>query len=237
MIDRLATKIRTVDIEILVGKFHTLMASDIHNIKLFTDGFIKKLFKCSHPNLLKIYLLPFNTWLDNTILGELLAMTYEKELLLSEFNSIFDDNQSITSYPIPTFSQLIIPLDNSEYTIVATETVQNCSELTLKDVKDIKELLKSHWGLTEHAIQLAAIGYNCIYWMIPKTVKPLIEEISQESDGQGCNEIYVDSLLSDNFYTNFDQPKISGPFIVSNFSSQLTEVCTYKISKHMHALQ
>ena len=79
--------------------------------------------------------------------------------------------------------------------------------------------MKSHWRLTEHAIQLAAIDNNCIYWMIPKKVKPLIEEISRE-DGPGCNEIYVDTLLPDNFFANFDQQKISSPFTVSNVSSQ-----------------
>ena len=128
----------TVDIEILVGKFRTLMASDIHSIKLFTDSFIKKLFNCLHSNqeyscsnLFRIYLLPFNTWLDNAILGELLPTAYEK-VMLSKFNYILDDNAPITSYPIPTFSQLIIPLDDSEYTIIATETVRNSSELTLK---------------------------------------------------------------------------------------------------------
>ena len=224
MIDRLAAKIK-VDIEILSDKCHTLMASDTHNIKLFTDSFIKKLFKCSHSNLLKVYLLPFNTWLDNTILKELVTVAYEKDDTLKLFEFL-DDNQPITSYPIPTFSQLIIPLDDSEYTIVATETVYDCNKLTLKDVKDIKELLKSRWELTEHAIQLAAIDYKCIYWMIPKQVKPLIEAVNQDSDGLGCNEIYVDTLLPDKFFSKFDQQKIGGPFIVSNFSSRcLTKVC------------
>ena len=67
VIDKLVTQLHTVDIEFLADKCRTLMASDVHNIKLFTDSFIKKLFKCSHPNLLKIYLLPFITWLDNSL--------------------------------------------------------------------------------------------------------------------------------------------------------------------------
>ena len=68
VIDQLVTQLHTVDIEFLADKCRTLMASDVHNIKLFTNSFINKLFKCSHSNLLKIYLLPFITWFDNTIL-------------------------------------------------------------------------------------------------------------------------------------------------------------------------
>ena len=235
IIDRLAG----VDMECLAEKCCALMASDIHNIKLFTDSFIKKLFKCSHSSLFKIYLLPFITWFDYTILKELVTI-YEIDDTLESFCEIIqviDDIHLITSYPIPTFSQLIIPLDDSEYTIIATETVHDCNKLTVKDVKDIKELLKSHWELTEHAIQLAAIDHNCIYWMIPKQVKPLIEEISQKSDGPGCNEIYVDTLLPDHFFSNFDQQKnYHGPFIVSNFSSQYSSqhFVSYKINKCMY---
>ena len=54
VIDKLAAQLHTVDIEFLAEKCDTLMASDVHSIKLFTDSFIKKLFKCSNSNLLKI---------------------------------------------------------------------------------------------------------------------------------------------------------------------------------------
>ena len=152
------------------------MASDTHNIKLFTDSFMKKLFKCSDSNLLKLYLLPFNNWLDNTILKELLK-GYEK-IDISKFLCITDDTQPITSYPIPTFSQLIIPWDDSEYTIVAIKIVKSCSDLTLAGIAGIKEFLRSYWELTAHALQLIAIDYfyNFIYWIIPKNVKFLIED-------------------------------------------------------------
>ena len=167
MIDKLVAQLHTVDMVFLADTCCALMASDVHNIKLFNYGFIKKLFKCSHPSLLKIYLLPFITWLDNSILIEL-ATAYEKFSVLElfcKFIHIIDDTEPITSYPIPIFSQLMIPLDDSEYTMVAVKTFQNCSKLVLKDVKDVKELLTSHWELTAHALHLVAIDYhyNCMY--------------------------------------------------------------------------
>ena len=223
MIDKLVTQLHTVDIEFLVEKCRTLMASDVHNIKLFTDSFIKKLFKCSHSTLLKIYLLPFNTWLDNTILVKVVTANKENDTvkLLRKFNSRIDDTQSITLYPIPNFSQLIIPLDDCEHSIVATETLQNCSEFTLKGVVDVKELLTSLWELTAHAIQLAAIDYhyNCMYWMIPKQVKSLVEDkLSQGQRELQCRGIFMAVLLPNSFFYNFDQQVINSPFNISNDS-------------------
>ena len=177
VVDKLVSQLHTVDVEFLADKCRTLMASDIHGIQLFTDSFIKKLFKCSHSSLLRIYLLPFNTWLDNSILGEVVTAYKDDNLeLLGKFNSKIDDTQLITLYPIPTYSQLLIPLEDSEYTILATKISQNCDELVLREIMDIKNLLISHCNLTIHAIQLAAIHYssNVIYWMIPKHVVSLV---------------------------------------------------------------
>ena len=208
MIDKLVKQLHTVDLEFLADKCRTLMASDVHNIKLFTDSFIKKLFRCSHLSLLKIYLLPFITWLDNSVLIEL-AAAYEEYDTLEPLNCLTDVTEHITSYPIATFSQLIIPLDDSEYTIVAVKTSQNCSGLILKDVKDVKDLLTSHWELTVHALHLVAIDYHCnsMYWMIPKQVKSLIE--SKEHHELWYGRISEVVMLPSNFFSvtdDFDQP-------------------------------
>ena len=223
VIDKLAAQLHAVDVKFLAYKCHTLMASDVHNIKLFTDNFIKKLSKCSHSGLLKIYLLPFITWLDNTILIKL-ATVYEKVSVLDalelfgKFTKIIDDTEPIKSYPIPTFSQLIIPLDDSEYTIVAVKTFQDCSELILKDIVDVKEFLKSHWELTPHALQLAAIDYhyNYMYWMIPKQVQYLVENrMNQEQHELWSKGIIQIVLLPSNFFSAnncFNQQVINNPF-------------------------
>ena len=226
VIDKLAVQLHTVDLEFLADKCRTLMASDVHNIKLFTDSLIKKLFKCSHQNLLKIYLLPFITWLDNTVLIEL-AADYEEVSVLElfcKFTHIIDDTELITSYPIPTFSQLIIPLDDSEYTIVAVKMFQNCSGLILKDVKDVKKLLTSHWELTAHALHLAAIDYPCnfMYWMIPKKVQCLVENRLNQGQNELWNKgIFHIFLLSKNFFSandHYTQQVINDPFNVYHVS-------------------
>ena len=225
LIDELVGQLHTVDIEFLAEKCCALMASDVHNIKLFTDSFIKKLFKCSHLSLLKIYLLPFITWLDNTILIEL-AKAYEKAdslELFCKFTDIIDDTEPITSYPIPTFSQLIIPLDDSEYTIVAVKMFQECTGLILKDVINVKELLTLHWELTVHALHLVAIDchYNCMYWMIPKQVRHLVENRLNPEVELWNIGIFQIILISNHYFSGndgFDQQAINDPFNVYHFS-------------------
>ena len=223
IIDKLAAQLHAVDVKCLANKCHTLMASDVHSIKLFTDNFIKKLFKCSHSSLLKVYLLPFITWLGNTILIKL-ATVYEEVAVLDvlelfcKITKIIDDTEPITSYPIPTFSQLIIPLDDSEYTIVAVKTFQDCSELVLKDIVDVKEFLKSHWELTPHVLHLAAIDYhyNYMYWMIPKQVQYLVENRLNQGQRELWNKriFQIISLPSNFFSANncFIQQVINDPF-------------------------
>ena len=130
-------------------------------------------------------------------------------------------SQKITNllHHIPYQSfQLIIPLDDSEHTIIAIKTVQNCSDFVLQNIKDIKEFLMSHWELTAHALQLAAIDYqyNFIYWMIPKQVQSLIE--NKLSEGQNFlwhGGIFQAILLPNDFFStenDFDQHIINNPF-------------------------
>ena len=235
VIDNLAARLHTVDIEYLVDKCCALMASDVHNIKLFTDDFIKKLYKCSFSSsLFKIYLLPFITWLDNTILIKL-ATAYEKVVdlgLFCKFIHIIDGTEPVTSYPIPTFSQLLIPLDDSQYTIVVIQTFGSCSELTLNDVVNVKEFLRSYWELTIHALHLAAIDYhrNYMYWMIPKHVQHLVESRLHQGPLELWNErIFQMFLLPSYFYSGnnyFSQQVISDPFSVHDVSiNDSVKVC------------
>ena len=224
IVDKLAAQVHTADMKFITDRCCTLMASDIQNIKLFTDSFIKKIRKCPCSSLIKYYLLPFITWFDNTVLIELVAACEKIDILEQLYkvnNCVTDDNQPITSYSIPKFSQFIIPLDDSEYTIIAIKTFQNCGEFVLQNVKDIKEFLKSQWELTAHAIQLAAIDYhyNFIYWMIPKQVQSLIEiKLSEGQYYLWRGGIFQAILLPSNFYSienDFNQQIANNPFNIS----------------------
>jgi len=154
------------------------MASDVHNIQLFSEEFLKKMLKCEMPFLVQLHLLSFSSWLDSSLLRELVTASENEAAikLMKKFDSFIDYSQPITSYPVPAPSQLMIPLDDSDYTVVATMHSKSLKEITLKQVKDAKMLLVNKWQITEHSIQLIALRaqFGCLYWLIPKTVAPLV---------------------------------------------------------------
>ena len=211
-------------------KCRSLMASDTHNIPLFTDQFLSKLINCKSVFLLKILLLPFLSWLDHSILREMASHNDSVTHVLTQFNSMVDINKPFTVYPIPTLSQLMIPFDN-KFTIVATKSLCNLESISLKDIVNIKATLTEQWEITEHAIHLTAIcnNSNCLYWMVPKCVVSVITYSSCSFENQynlwekgiGMTAILPD-LFSDDFDINL-QRFTGGAFSV--LSSQNDMVC------------
>ena len=158
----------------------SLMSSNTCNIPYFTDKFLTKLNKADSLFLLKIMLLPYMSWFDHSILKQLVSASQSKaaDKLLQQFDSLIDYSQPITSYPIPEPSQLMIPLDDSDYTLVATKCDCDLQEMTLQKIVDNKALLVNKWDITEHALQLMAIHITrrILYWMIPKCLIPIVED-------------------------------------------------------------
>ena len=94
--------------------FHDLNACD--SIPLFTAKSLKRFSNCKSAFCFKISLIPFITWLDHSILNDLVTASGSDTAmqLLNQFDCRIDKNKSVTSYPIPTPNQLMIPLDDSE---------------------------------------------------------------------------------------------------------------------------
>lgn len=157
----------------IIRECRMLLACEDPQIPLFNEDYINKLVHCQFPVVLKMLLLPFMTWFDHSILRHLVmsSRSNQAERMLNHFTSLIDDNQPIN---FPASSQLIIPLDESDYTLVATKISK---ELTIKQVAYIKQFLLAQWGITKHAIQLTAVHVDqgVLYWMIPESVAPLIE--------------------------------------------------------------
>ena len=203
----------------LVNKCRSLMASDTHNLPLFTDQFLSKLFNCKSVFLLKILLLPFMSWFDHSILKELTSDSDSVAALLTQFDSLIDINKPITAYPIPTLSQLMIPLDD-QFSMVATKSLCNFESINLKDILNVKAILIEQWKITEHAIQLIAIctKLNYLYWIVPKCVVPIIMDSSNNIKAQNNfrkQGIMMTAVLPDLFFSddhNITQQLTGGPF-------------------------
>ena len=182
LIDKLTALMSTADMVKLTRKCEELMASNTYQISLFDTNFIKKLKKSPYPLIFKIYLLPFVTWFDHSILRELVDYCRNKEAaeLMDQFDSHINYNQPITSCTIPEFSQLIVPCidNNTEFTILVTKCFKGNYELLLQDILDIKKELIRKWEVTNYAMHLVAMHskYSYFYWLIPKQIQPLIED-------------------------------------------------------------
>ena len=182
--------------------------SDINS--LCTEQQLKKI---KSLYLFKIYLLPFITWLDHSTLKELVVASGNEDAqqLLNLFDSKIDSycNQPITSFPIPSPSQLMIPLDDSEYTLLAMkfclpsrgDTTQDM--IILQDVMDIKLIMKHEWKMSNHeinSIQLVAVHgkLGLLYWIIPKC---LVEMIKSNLVHDWKSGIIMMAVLPENFHS------------------------------------
>ena len=133
--DKLVAQMSTADVAVLSNKCSTLMASDVHQIPLFTSEFMNKLINCTYPFVFKMYLLPYISWFDCSILRQLINFGSNKKALkvVNHFIDSLDYNKPITSYDVPEFSQLVIPLDDSQHTLLVTKHIRNINELSLKE--------------------------------------------------------------------------------------------------------
>ena len=160
--------------------WHSLMASETHQIPLFGEKLVKKFDNCKSYFLLKLLFLPYITWLDHSILERLVLSSQNTvaKNILEQFTSSINYSLPVISYPIPSPSQLMIPLDGSEYTLVATQCDFEFSSVVLQKVVDIKSALTELWQITPHAIQLTAVHIqeSLLYWLIPKSVVGLIAD-------------------------------------------------------------
>ena len=214
------------------------MASDAHNIPLFAEPFFSKLVSCKSVFVFKILLLPFLSWFDHSILKELTSDDDSVTDLLTQFDSLIDTNKPITAYPIPTLTEMMIPLDD-RFTVVATKSSHNLEDSSLKEIIDIQAALIDQWEITEHAIQLIAIciNLNCLYWIVPKCVVSIIANLSHNYKIQYKlweRGITMTAILPDLFtndHVTLQQLITGGPFSV--LSSQEEMVCII-IASHYH---
>ena len=212
---------------------------------LFTEKWLGKIVSLY---LFKIHLLPFMMWLDYSILKELVKASGSEDAqqLLNLFNTKINSYriQPITSFPIPPPSQLMIPLDDSEYTLLAMEfclaSQEDTSQSTivLQDVMDIKLTLKYQWQINSRnfcSFQLVAVNTKLkfLYWVIPKQ---LVEAINNNLVHEWRSGIIKMTVLPANL--NNDSEKVNkGPFSSLNFLWQDdAKVCILRSYIYIHDL-
>ena len=175
--DHLNELMQSCDPKMIVEHCNTLMASDVHNITVFPTEYVNKLQNYNHtPSLLRI-LSSFWTWNDSSVLRVLLGSDSEAIRLLDEFDAQTDLSQRLVSYPLPSPSPCMTPSDSSStHTILAVKCARQYHQCLLKHVFEIREQMIHIFEITPHSLQLQATksSSTILYWLIPKSVVPLI---------------------------------------------------------------
>ena len=243
LIDRLFdTKVRDV-----LSKKHAkpIMACTNPEIPLFSDEYLSKLAVVASLSesltTLKIYLLPFVTWFNYSVLTELVKRSGDKSAyeLLDTYESHIDLSQPIKSYPFAIPSHLMIP-NNDTFTFVVTKCTKQLH--TLSDIEKIQKLLISNWKITFNAIQLLTVKDAFLYWMIPTCVKEHVEAVSNDVAVQNMlwqNGVTISTFLSIGLSGSTmisDELQTEGPF--SFLGDIMVSICvlTYKIMLVVHPI-
>ena len=199
--------------------WHSLMASEVHHIPLFSEALLKKFDHCKSYILLKILVLPYISWLDHSLIQwfVLSSQSTIAKKILNTFDESIDCKKLLLSYPIPAPSQLMIPLDGSDYTLVATKCDFDFTQATLQKIIDIRNDLVKLWEITQHAVQLTAIHIQerYFYWMIPRSVAKLIANKTPQIQYELLkNGIIMCSIFPMDFCSHYSEATVieSGPF-------------------------
>ena len=229
LIDKLTNLMLTANMAKLAN---ILMANVVDQVLL---NLIEKLKNKPYPFVFKVYLLPFVTWFDHSILEELVKSSKTKEAinLLHQFRSCIetiDYDQPITSC-IPEFSPLTIPWKekDNDYTLLVTKHFKKShDETVLQDLLKIKEDLTSQWRISYHAFHLVAMHseLNYFYWMIPTILHPSLEEIIKQDKQVLWDRGIISVAILPHNYLSDQMSKQSIGYKFDSLSSNLMEDAT-----------
>ena len=121
------------------------------------------------------------TWNNHSILRALLeACSCQDGIkMLDDFESQIDTNQPLELFPIPPPSMKMAPSLSSAFTVLSIRGEYSRDEpVPLQYVHDVATIMIKKLNISSHALQLLAARSNplMLYWMIPKSIVPLISE-------------------------------------------------------------
>ena len=181
-----------------------LMASNDHNIALFTNEQLDSLKECCFAQQILQKLSPLYKWSDHSLLSVVVKAcnNFEAEMLLQQFDAQMDLSVPITEYPVPQPNSSMAPHDASTQTVLAVKLNTELSNLSLQQVIEVRCLIQKNFQITEHSLQLMAAKscQNILYWMIHKCVCHLISStILQDVSPTGIRveeiSVYPDALF------------------------------------------
>ena len=184
------------DPNLLIKWYENLMASDTHQIKLFTANFMDKIKELkTSPAILKM-ISHYWTWSNYSILKVLAQFSKLALDMLEEFGARLNTMLPVIEYPIGSLAVSMFSYDASCYTVLTFECDYKLSH-SLQLVYDMQSLITENCDITQHALLLLAVDSSPtrLHWMIPKSVVTIINtrvmEYSQLLFSKGVMRIFI----------------------------------------------
>ena len=166
----------------LANFLNELKASEEQKIPVFTPEIIEILADCENAGILVRRMSLYFSWFDHELLKELVRVSNCKKAtrLLHEFDSQLDYSLPLSSQLLPVPSSNMLPNDTHPSTLLTiTTSSQNQSQYCLSYIDELRSRFSSLCEISRHALHLVAVNQAhatslIFYWMLPKTIVPLI---------------------------------------------------------------
>ena len=184
------------DPNLLIKWCEHLMASDTHEIKLFTANFMDQMKQLKSSNAILKMLSHYWAWSSYSILKTLAQFSKLALDMLEEFDTRLNTMLPIAKYPITSFAVSMFPYDTSSYTVLTLECDYELKH-SLQLVYDMQSVITENCDITQHALLLLVVKSNPtrLYWMIPKSVVTIVNtrvmECSQLLVSKGVMKIFI----------------------------------------------
>ena len=180
LIDELCKLMESCDPRVFTDKCASLMASDIHNIPLFSGKVLKDFDQYHNVSIMLRYLMCYFTCCDLSVIQELLDTCGYPDGVRLLKNIKY---QIIRPFPSPKPHSLMIPSDASQYTLMATLYELKHTPLTLNHVEVVKSLITENCEINPICCQFLSNTVNdqIFHWLIPKSVVTLVVRKAQEN--------------------------------------------------------
>ena len=184
------------DPKLLIKWCKSLMASDTHEIKLFTPTFLDKIKQLETSAAILKVLSHYWTWSNYSTLSTLAQFSNLALDMLEEFGRRLNTMLPITEYPVASLAVSMFPYATSSYTVLALECDHKLNH-SLQLVYDMQSVITENCHITQHALLLLAVDNNPtrLYWMIPKSVVTIVNtgviQCSQLLFSKGVMKIFI----------------------------------------------
>ena len=184
------------DPNLLIKWCENLMASDGHEIKLFTPRFMNNIRQLNSSVSVLKTLSYYWTWSNYSVLSILAQFSQLAVDMLEEFGRRLDTMLPITEYPVTSLAASMFPYATSSHTVLVLECDHKLGH-SLQLVYDMQSVVTENCHITQHALLLLAVDSNPtrLYWMIPKSVVIIVNtrvmQCSQLLLSKGIMKIFI----------------------------------------------